>query len=98
MVNAGVSIAIPYPGYGSLYALRSHALARTTPDFSNHPALGIRPPPPLWLARVAGFFDRRPPTYRIACELSWHQKKKPLLLHPVTTPRNSQGRVHEQGP
>jgi len=27
---------------------------RTTPDYFNHRALGIRPRPPLWLARVAG--------------------------------------------
>ena len=34
------------------------------------PGSRLSPPPPLWLARVTGLFNRPPPTYRIACELA----------------------------
>ena len=48
-VTTLVRSVLDVPLYG---AMSSH---RTIPDYFNHPALGIRPPSLLWLARVTGY-------------------------------------------
>jgi len=84
-----LSKAQPYRGHyqSSLCAsclpepCRRTALPQT---FFNHPALRIRPPPPLWLARVTGSLrchHRRTAWHPSCCV----ENKKPLSLTPVET-------------
>ena len=59
-------------------------IAYAAQTFYNHPALDIRPPPPLWLARVTGLFNA---TTDVPHGKGQAQNaKKPLSLTPVEEP------------
>ena len=53
---------------------------RTTSDYFNHRALRIRPRPPLWLARVAGYLKHNHRQHRIVLSKSKNPARCSVVL------------------